>query len=207
MTRNVPARIETERLVVRVYSAEDADALDAVIPANREHLRRFLPWAEREPLSPTDRAALIARFVQEFDAQEDFTMGVFDRADGTYLGGTGLHTRIGPDALEIGYWIRADREGSGLVTEAVAALVQVTLGHLGARWAEVRCEPANLRSRAVPERLGFTLSDTRVDACGTDRTELIEIWQLRAEDLAGSAAARAPRPTMRDREGIEIPWR
>ena len=41
------------------------------------------------------------------------------------LGGMGLHTRVGPRAREIGYWIRKDAEGRGYVTEAVAALTRV----------------------------------------------------------------------------------
>ena len=41
----VPARIETERLVLRPYALDDVPAMDEVIPANRDHLIEFMAWA------------------------------------------------------------------------------------------------------------------------------------------------------------------
>ncbi|MFN3866924.1 MAG: GNAT family N-acetyltransferase, partial [Demequina sp.] len=196
MVLPVPPRIDTERLTLRCYEPTDVDAVHAVIVAERERLGVFMPWARSEPITREQRADLLHTFIREFEAHENFTFGIFDRDSGEYLGGTGMHTRIGPDALEIGYWIRADREGQGLVREAVAAQARVALEQLGAAWVEVRCDPDNSRSRRVPESLGFTLTDTRVDACGADQhREFVEIWQLTRGDLAGSPVASTARPT------------
>src|SRR5204863_4732374 len=71
-------------------------------------------------------------------------------------GGTGLHLRHGPAAREIGYWLRADLEGQGLMTETVAALTRVAFEVDRVRWVEIRCDPANARSAAIPRRLGYT---------------------------------------------------
>jgi ribosomal-protein-serine acetyltransferase len=63
-------------------------------------------------------------------------------------------------ATSIGYWLAADRQGQGIMTRAVAALV----GHALTAWAlhrvEIRVATANARSRAIPERLGFRREGT-----------------------------------------------
>ena len=43
-------------------------------------------------------------------------------ADGTIVGAGGLHARVGPDALEIGYWVHADWTRRGVATALAAAL-------------------------------------------------------------------------------------
>lgn len=196
MGHPVPRRIDTERLTLRCYEPTDLAAMSDVITAERDRLAVFMPWARAEPITARARAELVTTFIREFETRENFTFGIFDRETGEYVGGTGMHTRLGPDAFEIGYWIRADREGQGLVSEAVAAQARVALETLEADWVEIRCDPANARSRRVPESLGFTLVDTRVDACGADQhRELVEIWQLRREDLPGSPVAATAIPT------------
>lgn len=193
----VPHRIDTDRLTLRCYEPRDVDAMSAVISAERERLARFMPWARAEPVTDERRAQIVTTFIREFEARENFTYGIFDRSTGEYLGGTGLHPRIDPRALEIGYWIRADREGQGLIREAVAAQARVALETLDAAWVEIRCDPDNARSRRVPEALGFALVDTRVDACGADQhRELVEIWQFARESMAASPLALTPRPRL-----------
>jgi len=203
---HVPDAIRTGRLVIRNYVLDDVPAMDVVIPANRAHLETFLPWARHEPVGTARRAELVESFRRGFADRETFTFGVF-LFDGSYIGGTGLHARIGPDALEIGYWVSADAEGRGYMTEAAAALTQVGLVFAGAGRIEIRCEPANTRSRRVPERLGFTLVDTRVDTCGGEgREELVEIWEMRADALASTIAGAFPLPGLADAQGKEVPW-
>ena len=48
----IPARIETERLVIRRYREDDAEALSEVASRNREHLLRYMVWAQYEPQTP-----------------------------------------------------------------------------------------------------------------------------------------------------------
>jgi RimJ/RimL family protein N-acetyltransferase len=181
--------------------------MDDVIPANRAHLETFLPWAREEPIGTEKRTELINGFIAKFAAREDFTMGIFDRATGAYIGGTGFHTRQGPGVLEIGYWLAADAQGKGLMTEAAAALTRVAFSYAHAPRVEIRCEPANERSRGVPIRLGFTLEDTRMAVCGSDeREELAEIWVLTSETFADSGASAAPRPVLRDANGDQLAW-
>ncbi|WP_062203059.1 GNAT family N-acetyltransferase [Demequina salsinemoris] len=209
MTWNVPARIETERLVIRRYARTDAEALAAVASRNREHLVRYLPWARYEPQTAEQRIEYIAVTDTDFDEGRDYTMGIFARETGELVGGTGFHPRKRPvDHVEIGYWIDAARQGQGLVTETVAALTRVALELLKVPFVGIVHAPTNARSEAVPERLGY-VRQAPLDAptcTDGDRKVVPVAWQATLEHLPATPVAATPRPTVFDAEGMRITW-
>jgi RimJ/RimL family protein N-acetyltransferase len=155
----VSQRLTTARTVIRAYQPDDAETLYQTVAASREHIARWLPWAPQHASVEHSRA-LIARFQEQWEQREDFTYGVFAReasdASGALLGGLGLHPHAWDvPYFEIGYWLVAEAEGHGYMTEAASALVDYTLGELGARRVEIRCNARNTRSAAVARRLGF----------------------------------------------------
>lgn len=192
----VPTRIETARLVLRRYVPEDAAQMSAVTLASKAHLVPWMPWARAEPLSPTERAELIERFAAEFEAGIDFSVGIFTHA-GTYVGGTGFHTRRGPGILEIGYWIAADETRKGYATEVAAALTQVALGPCGAERVEILHHPDNVASGAVPARLGFTYEgDEVVHVAGVEDAEPVSVWAATGALVASGALSGWPAPVV-----------
>jgi len=197
MAWRVPFRIETQRLVLRCYSIDDVAAMDQVIPANKTHLETFLPWALEEPVGTERRTELVEEFIAKYRAREDFTMGIFDRATGEYIGGTGFHTRQGPGILEIGYWLAEDRQGLGLMSEAAAALTRVGFSYAHAERVEIRCELPNMRSGNVAQRLGFALDRIEDDN---------QVWALTTTTFPDSAASAAPRPTIFDATASQLAW-
>jgi len=164
-------RIETERLVLRCYEPGDAPKLHEAITRSLDHLRPWLPWVQQEPKGPEARVSLIRLFRGQFDLGIDYAFGIFDRTEKNIIGSTGLHTRIGKNAREIGYWIDINHIGKGYATEAVSALVKTGFNIEGLSRIEIRCAPDNTRSQHVPEKLGFrmeniikrSLSDNMVD--------------------------------------------
>jgi len=153
-----PYRIETERLVIRCYDpTADAARLKECVDSSIEHLLPWMPWAVHEPQTVEEKVELLRRFRGGFDLGEDFPYGVYERDESRQLGGSGLHTRGGPDAFEIGYFIRADAVGNGYATELTAVLTRVAFEVAGAQRVDVKIVPANERSIRVPEKLGYTL--------------------------------------------------
>ena len=158
---SVPDRIETARLVLRRWSPSDAPALKAAIDANLEYLLPWIPWAKNEP-SPLDEIAVrLAGFSERFETGPEWGFAVFDDAGSTLIGGIGLHDRLGPNALEIGYWIRQDVASRGYATEAAEAITRLGLT-MGAQHLEIRCDPRNSASARVPEKLGYRHAVTYV---------------------------------------------
>lgn len=185
--------VRTERTVIRCWNPSDAVLLKEAIDSSLDHLRPWMPWAEQEPTEVEAKVELLLRsFRGRFDLGQDFTYGIFDPDEKRVLGGTGLHTRIGQGALGIGYWIRADCINRGLATEVAAALTRVAFEVNQVNRVEIHCDPSNVRSAAVPRKLGFTHEATlrqRVPGRGGElRDEMI--WALLRSEYPESPAAR-----------------
>lgn len=185
----VPSRIETPRFLLRPYELTDGPALHAAVNASLAELRPWLPWTDWHP----DVAAsteTCRKLRAAFEARADFTMGIFDRTDGALLGGTGLHrVRWALPAFEVGYWLRTDAVGRGVVTETTAALVTTCFTALGAERVELIADPRNVRSARVAERVGFVLEGTlRRAALGTDGRPVDQrVYALTRDDWAREA--------------------
>lgn len=189
-----PYRIRTERLVLRCWDPRDAPRMKEAVDSSLEHLRPWMPWALHEPQPLEQKVQLLRQFRSDFDRGEDFVYGIFGPDESQVVGGSGLHTRAGPDAFEIGYWIRADRIGEGLATEAAAALTRVGLEVGGADRIEIRVDPSNTRSAAIPRKLGFREEATlrrRLPAFGGQGLRDVTIFTLFRGELERTPVAGA----------------
>jgi RimJ/RimL family protein N-acetyltransferase len=145
-----------ERVLVRPYQLDDAEAMRAAVDESREHVRPWLPFADAHQ-TVAEARDWIAHGMADWLLRENFAMSIWELASGRYLGGIGLHIRdwaIG--YFEIGYWLRASAEGHGYLTEAARLLIPFAARGLRANRLEIRCDAPNVRSAAVAERLGFT---------------------------------------------------
>jgi RimJ/RimL family protein N-acetyltransferase len=183
MTARGPAyRIVTPRLVIRCWDPRDAPLAKEAIDSSLDHLRAWMPWAHHEPQTLAEKIELLREFRGQFDLGSDAVYGIFDRAEERALGGTGLHPRIGEGGLEIGYWIRADSAGQGLVTESTAALTRVAFEVAGVEHVEIHCARENQASAAIPRKLGYELAAEEDDDL---------VFRLAAADFPASPAAAA----------------
>jgi RimJ/RimL family protein N-acetyltransferase len=155
-----PFRIETERLVLRCLKPADAPLDRDAIDSSLEHLRPFMAFAWEAPEPIEVLAERLGEHAQRFASGVDFIFGIFGPDEAEMYGCCGLHPRIGPGALEIGYWLRVSRIGRGFATEAAAALTRVAFEHCGIDRVEIRADPANVASLAVPAKLGFAPDGT-----------------------------------------------
>ncbi len=145
-----------EKVLLRPWRDADAEVLSAVIRASAGHIARWLPWAT-EHRAANDTVEFIRRTNARWIAREGLDgIGIFRRADGAILGGTGMHVQDWKiPAFEIGYWLAADAEGHGYTTESVRLLTTFAFEALHAERLVIRCDAENRRSAAVAERNGF----------------------------------------------------
>jgi ribosomal-protein-serine acetyltransferase len=139
--------------ILRPFVAEDAPQLTSVVAINREHLARWLPWAAT--YGHQDSVDYIAKTRAQLDAEDAFE-GAID-VGGEIVGGAGLHAvdKLNRSA-SIGYWLVAEAQGAGLMTATVEALLDRAFHAWGLHRVVIEAVVGNARSRAIPERLGFT---------------------------------------------------
>jgi ribosomal-protein-serine acetyltransferase len=150
-------------LGLRALEASDAPELQALVEANREYLSRWLPWAPAQALAECEK------FIADAEAQlvrnDGFQVAI---APGSPIVGiVGFHSIDWTNrSTSIGYWLAESAQGRGIMTTAVRALIDHAFGEWSLHRVEIHCAPANRRSRALPERLGFreeaTLRETEL---------------------------------------------
>lgn len=210
----LPSRFETERLVIRAYEDEDAPALLEAVAVSRDSLWPWMPWALSDHRTLAETIFNIQRFGRtsrepfgrEHHEGYGLVFGIFDKREGTLLGGTGFN-RLTPAThnAETGYWVRADRRRRGVCTEATAGVITWGLrpqdrGGWGFRRIHIFAATINAASCGVPRKLGLReearhVKDRWVDGVGWSDTC---VWGVLAEEWNGSGQHPRRGP---DREG------
>ena len=145
-------RIETERLVLRVYEPTELDALHAL----RDH-ESAVRWLCDDPSTIEDSRARLARRIglRRFALTGDGIGFAVDR-DGVVVGDASLAlTSAEHRQGELGYIVHPDHQGHGYATEAAAAVLDLAFDVFGLHRVVGRTEPRNVASARVLERLGM----------------------------------------------------
>jgi RimJ/RimL family protein N-acetyltransferase len=190
----VAYRVETDRLLLRCWSPEDAPELRAALDASDQHLRPWIPFMKEEPRSFEQTVEWLKMHRSNFDSNVMHRYGVFEKEGGRLVGENMLLGRVGPGGLEVGYWTHVDAGGRGYATEASSAMIRVAFEISGVKRVEIHCAPGNAPSAAIPAKLGFiheaTLKDRAPDTEGNDHD--LMIWTLFRADYQNSMARDVP---------------
>lgn len=169
--------LQSERLIMRPYRESDAQALFEAVAESRDHIRPWLPFADTHQTVEESRDWIIHEQANWL-TREDLILSIWERATNRFLGGTGIHPKNWEHRyFEIGYWLRVSAQGHGYMTEAVQLLTHYAFSSLAANRVEIRCDERNVRSAAIPRRLGFIqearMRNHMVTPDGTLRTTLV----------------------------------
>jgi RimJ/RimL family protein N-acetyltransferase len=180
LNSEIPRRIIVDDLVIRSLEVSDAGQVVEAVSDSLPELSQWMPWAQFEPQSVTQREELIAQWGKDWEEKKAFPVGIF--RDDQLVGCSGLHLRHGVGQLEIGYWVRTSCVGQGIATRVTGALTDVALALPEVHEVLIAHDVANIRSQIIPERLGFTMVkdyDNAAEAnSSTGRTRL---WSMKRE--------------------------
>lgn len=149
------APITTGRVLLAPIDAADGPELWEAVEGSRWHLERWLPWV---PFNSSPEASM--RYAEacalDWDAGRAARFAVRDRATNELYGVVGLDSCVHLHrSAELGYWLRRESTGRGIMTEAARTCLDFAFQRMGVH--RVRCAAAtdNAPSLRVIARLGF----------------------------------------------------
>jgi ribosomal-protein-serine acetyltransferase len=146
-------RIIEEDIKVCLSVPEFAEELFELTDKNRVYLRQWLPWLDAIQKT-SDTKEFIDAQLESFSKKEAVHQTIFykDKIAGV-LGFNEIDQahRIG----YIGYWLGQEFTGLGIMTKSVSDLIHQGFIDWELQRLEIRCAVDNVKSRAIPERLGF----------------------------------------------------
>jgi RimJ/RimL family protein N-acetyltransferase len=174
IARDIPTRLESERLIIRCPAPGDGAAVHAGVVDSLDALRQFpasLPWAMFEP-SVEESEKYCREGQAKYLMRTEMPMLLFLKDGDIYVGGSGLHAFDWTvPKCETGYWIRTAYRGRGLALEAAMAITTFALDTLGMRRVEALPDDDNVASSRVCERAGYELEGVmRSDRAEPDGT-------------------------------------
>ncbi len=147
-----------DKLSLKIPRLEDSKEIFDIVDKDRKHLREWLIWVDKT-ISPKDIEANTAERIEKFDKKE--AAAFYAYYEKQWIASVGY---ISLDNInkkgEIGYWISSDFEGKGLMTECVKACIKYGFEELNLNRIVIKCADKNLKSAAIPKRLGFTFEGT-----------------------------------------------
>jgi ribosomal-protein-serine acetyltransferase len=147
--------LETERLLLIPIDTSDGPEIWHAVNTSRAFLQRWLPWVQFH----TDPAAS-TRFAEacavDWDQGRALRFVIRERAHRTLAGLVGLESCVHLHrSCELGYWLRREATGRGIMTEASRVALDFAFQHMCAHRVRVAAATDNHASLAVIGRLGF----------------------------------------------------
>lgn len=140
--------LTTDRLRLRARTARDADALH---PSFADP--SLMQWWSHGPHESVE----VTREDFSKTAGEWRCWAITLKGDSRAIGFVAAGERRQGNVTEIGYMLAREHWGSGIAREAVTRVIDQILGTEGQRRVFADTDPENTASRALLERLGFTL--------------------------------------------------
>lgn len=140
---------------LQLIQVHHAGELFKLVHENRQHLRTWLPWVDGI-VSPEQYYLLIQQWLNEYANLTSLQTGI--RYKGKLVGCIELHALdFYNRQTSMGYFLAKKAEGKGIITRSAKALIDYSFFGLQLNRVEIRAGEQNKRSRAIPERIGFTL--------------------------------------------------
>ncbi|HKE22398.1 MAG TPA: GNAT family protein [Bryobacteraceae bacterium] len=173
-------------LEIRLFQPADAESVFALVEQNRDYLRAWLPWVDRTQSAEDVRQFITQMVTPQWLDDRGPQCGIW--VEGAIQGSIGCHPIDWQNrGCSIGYWVTAQRQGEGIVTRAVATMLDYLFGEVEVHRVVIQCGTGNHRSCAVPLRLGFTREGVAREAeWVSGRWVDLVVWSLLKSEWRGA---------------------
>lgn len=173
--------IVSEDITLAIRSVDDSARTLELINNNRSYLRQWLPWVDHVQ-TVEDCKQYIEQNLFDFNNGKGANYGIYYKNELTGLIGYHYFDKVNKKTT-LGYWLAEPYTGKGIMTKSVQFLTDYAFSSLQLHRVEIHCAVGNIRSSAIPKRLGFTFEGIlRHDEWLHDRFMDIEIYSRLSSD-------------------------
>ena len=151
--------LETERLILRKFTMEDAELMLRNWASDPE-VTKYLTWPAHESIAITDM--VLRDWVSGYERADQYKWAIVSKdGNGEPIGSIDtVRLDDNVDAAEIGYCMGKAWWGRGLMTEALKAVVDYLIGEAGMNRVCARHDPRNVGSGKVMQKAGMIYEGT-----------------------------------------------
>ena len=174
--------IETERLILRRFRPEDADAMYRNWASDPE-VTKYLMWPTHD--SPEVSRAVTESWVKEYGNPDHYQWAITVKANGEEpIGDIAVVDRNKKaESLHIGYCIGSKWWHQGITSEAFSAIIPFLFDEVGANRIESQHDPQNPHSGNVMKKCGLQYEGTlRSNAIKNGKVMDMKMYSLLREE-------------------------
>lgn len=151
-------KIETDRLILRRFTQEDAKAMYYNWAYDPE-VTRYLTWPAHESVETSE--AVLRDWVSHYDQPDYYQWAITPRVLGEPIGSISVVSHNDDlESVHIGYCIGRHWWHKGIMTEALNAVIGFFFEEVGVNKVESRHDPYNPNSGAVMRKCGMKYEGT-----------------------------------------------
>ena len=158
MTHKGTVQLETDRLVLRRFTMDDAEAMLRNW-ANDPDVTKYLTWQPHGDIAVT--RGVLAEWIAAYEQPESYSWAIEIKYSGELIGSTSV-VRHQDDIhmVQIGYCIGKAWWRKGYMSEALTRLVRFFFEEVGVNRIEARHDPRNPNSGKVMQKAGLVFEGT-----------------------------------------------
>ena len=155
-------RLETKKLVLRQFCAEDAEMMFANWASDPE-VNKYLTWPLHK--SAKDSALVLEDWISHYNEPDYYHWGIELKETGELIGSIGpVAKKAEIKMLHMGYCISRKWWNKGITSEALAALITFFFEDIGINRIEAIHDPRNPNSGKVMTKCGMKYEGTMREA-------------------------------------------
>lgn len=151
-------RIETERLILRPYTVDDAEAMYQNW-ASSEEVTRYLTWPPHSSAEAT--RTLLEGWEESYQNPTVYHWGITLKGSDTVIGDISVvHMNEKTAAAELGWCLGQSFWGKGIMPEAALAVLNFLFDWVGFHRVEARHDKNNPKSGRIMQKIGMQYEGT-----------------------------------------------
>lgn len=145
-----------EDLKLRLLFLKDTEEVHNLTIDEKEHLRKWMGWVDNNVNDINNTKDFIKNSLNNFINSDGYPEAIGIIYKNKIIGVIGFNNVDKRNKYAIiGYWLSEKYQGKGIMTKATKTLINIAFNELKLNRIEIRVASENIKSRKIPERLGF----------------------------------------------------